>query len=117
MFNDDEFLIANIWLVLWEKNGRQERKVRKVSLPNLPYNGKILAKEGCLWANNSATKDNLFYEEVVNCLSIGFPIHAINLELKDFQIEWKWNMKEKKGDINSTLLVHIEARKGSDCAQ
>jgi len=66
---------------------------RKVSLPNLPYNGKILTKEGCLWANNLG-KDNLLY-----------------LEPKDFQIEWKWNMKEKKGDINSTLLVHIEAKK------
>lgn len=90
--------------------------VRKVSLPNPPYNGKILAKEGCLWANNS-TKDNLFYEEIVNCLSISFPTHTINLELNDFQIEWKWNMKEKKGDINSTLLVHIEARKRLDCVQ
>jgi hypothetical protein len=90
--------------------------VRKVSLPNLPYNGKILAKEGCLWVNNSA-KDNLFYEEIGNCLSISFLTHTINLELKDFQIEWKWNMKEKKGDINSTLLVHIEARNKLDCVQ
>jgi hypothetical protein len=102
-----------------KKNGKQERNfdaTRKVSLSSLPYNGKILAKEERLWANNSA-KDNLFYEEVVNCLSISFPTHSINLELKDFQIEWKWNMKGKKGDINSTLLVHIEARKGSNCAQ
>jgi hypothetical protein len=61
---------------------------KKVSLPNLPYNGKILAKEGCLWASNSA-KDNLLYGEVMNCLSVSFPTLSINLGLKDFQIEWK----------------------------